>query len=311
MHIKIPKSIKEGVLRKKDLTSEEKKIYNDWWDNHYQTCIPNFLNSSKKYQEKHQRVFSVFLLNTDYSWLAVPLDWDVQSDSKTGTTPPAVLNYKKLLKSEFFTDENKFKFFMRKLAGVRSPFSLNPETIQFNNPENEELFKETVPVYAMCQAIHQRNWEQLLEAHYKKPSLLYNHWAIKEFFKILPTPILNKVLRTDPKKFSPFFYNIPNVKKKFVTETTLKALVGANASSIKYIPKEQLTEGILRIAFQKSGGAIQYAPPKLLTDELVRIAIKTTPSALKYVPKKFHTSRNIMHAVLNSETSKKYIKGKK
>jgi len=106
--------------------------------------------------------------------------------------------------------------------------------------------------------------------------------------------------------------NFTKEEQKFIfTEDLLVKKVSMTASELKCIPSEYRTRDVCLAAVKKSGSALEFVPTEIKDKEICAEAITNSPTALRYVPKELQESKLIMRALLKNKNVRRYIKGRK
>jgi hypothetical protein len=305
------------MLRKKDLTKEEKKIYDKIRDNTPEAneWLDLWFKGKEPLPEKISRAAKAITIN---NWGRYQ-----DRDSVLETAMQKASRYT-LLENLLDTES---QFYLWRTGRVRdlSLLSISKDV------QNYKRIVETVD-WAAEEAIvrfvvSRLNYKLMQEASYKKPKILLRieqrmreKWGpmIPNQARILS--IKKKIFLSKENSLASKWTSISLTdftevqrEKLFTEDFLIKAVTisGNNLPLLLFMNPDYVTYNVCLAAVKKSGTALHAVPPHLKTKELCRIAVKNAPTALKDVPVDLQDPKIILQAVLTTKGSKKYIKKRK
>ncbi len=295
------------IIKKKDLTKEEKGIYDGL------ARDPNFHKKIVRFSE-HQKINMIkpvkaYMYNMYFGgWHNYSLDKDRKN----------LYSFIKWYFDAGLIDEELQREVVRigqhysSIEGSQSKYNFLTEEFIINN---FDYIVNTDPFGFLNLGIARADKKIIMRVLKRKPSLFYrlrasNHKEIiGNLDRTFSPRFINKALRMvtleSSRRTNTTYFRIP---KLMYTQTFCERLVTNVGGNLRMIPAEFITERIATLAVTKAGTALRHVPTEIRTDAICAAALKNSPTALRYMSGKEQKSGLVLRAMLKNKNAKKYLK---
>ncbi len=302
------------MLRKADLTKEEKKTYNQIINTNGSLRIrTDYWLGAGDFDDNQRltmlRIMQVYIYNSFFtSWI---LNYVVQGNNKK---KPEV---KALLKSvKWYFDCGLIPLDTELAIARKENWSIPGNAYKYNfidlsKKTSREITKfisidpRAIFDYAMV-----KKDKQLLMLCVKRRPALFNLISYQlERNKIISKKFYYKIGRMallQPSRIKAGLY--APILSHVMTPTFIKRYVSLAGSNLLEIPAKYITKELCLSAVNQAGTALQYVPEKFKTDEVCAAALNNSPTSLKYMTAAQQKSKLTLKALLKNNNARNYLK---